>query len=162
MIWEKSRNGWLLSKLYELAWKKIEAIPDDQIMLRAITPHHIDDEGAIHFKIFQDSTGVSCNLSRFSTHEQARLGLGNPPERNVNSGLLSFAVSDVKDTTVNGKVDHHPTDTFKGRENYSHCMIFPADTTKKKLSVGQAKKLLKKTTVAEQFLQSKPDGLGHS
>jgi hypothetical protein len=147
LIWEKSFSGWLLSKVFQFTWKKIDKVPDDQILLRAVTPNHLDDEGLIVFKFFQDKTGVSCNLKRFSTLEQARLGIGNPPERSTHSGLVSFSSNDVRGPQVSGDIRHDPSSQIDGRENYSHSLIFPSDGTKLKLSPSQARKLLEKIKI---------------
>ncbi len=144
MIWKKSWAGSLHRTLYKLTWKKIDVIPDNQELYRSVPPRFIEDDGTIKFTFFQDRSGVSCNLVQLSTEEQARLGMGSPPERDVNSKLMLVKVQDLSDPNINAFAEHDPISDVLGRENYSHSLIKSSEPGKVKLSNSQSRNLIAK------------------
>jgi hypothetical protein len=131
----------LLSRaLFKRRWRQIQFIPDDEKLWRAL--HRLEQiypkghpkaelVGKPKPSFFRDRNGLSCDLARFSTEQQSRLGYGDEPYP-VGAGLVEFTASQFR--KVQSDVGHKPVagpntrnaspNSLRGpKENYAHVQV---------------------------------------
>ena len=115
LLWLENSIGSLARRIACTLWYTISFLPDEEILWRSI--HRPRDQlrpsGEVKPSFFRDRTGLSCDLSRFSTVEHSRRD--PPPE----SGLVELSVVSVR--KVGSDVCHVPT--RDPRTNYAHCQF---------------------------------------
>jgi hypothetical protein len=126
-LWSDGWRGWLVRRLYRLCWKTIGTIPDPERLWRAFPKkEQLYPDGRIKPAFFRDSSGLSCDLARFSTPETSRLGHAISVGRNrpPGTGLVEFTAGAVR--ARGSDVKHRPAQEF---HNYSHCQFTSNLTT---------------------------------
>jgi len=139
LIWQATCLGSLARFIYRRFWLTIINIPDKQLMWRSVCrPEQVESDGSLKPGFFKDKSGVSCDLSRFSTVERSRRGYGLPPWP-IESGLIEFQAGEVKAASSQiSWVEHKPSRRLR---NYSHSQ-FSAVLTRQ-----QSKQLIQKSKV---------------
>lgn len=96
-LWKAGLLGYSVRVLFRAVWVNINHIPSNEKLWRAVRkPDQLNKQtGRPKPSFFRDRTGLSCDLARFSTPEESRVGHGAEPYP-PGSGLVEFTVSDVR------------------------------------------------------------------
>lgn len=140
MIWGQNFFGWLIRGIFKLLWIKIKYISEDEILWRAVFNRaQIKDDGTLKSSFFRDRNGLSCDIARFTTEENACKPRGEESLWIKSPGLVILTLRLVRLVYEKSDIDvcHSPD---KNYNNYAHCMFT------KELNRTQARMLTKNPT----------------
>jgi hypothetical protein len=105
--------------VYRRLWLRIEVLPDEELLWRVVNKaDQVYKNGRPKPSFFRDSSGLSCDLARFSTPARSCAGYGErsyPPE----SGLVEMTTILVRE--AGSDVTHRPVTT--PTRNYAHAQL---------------------------------------
>jgi hypothetical protein len=109
----------MVRALYRLTWQRIQLLPDNERLWRAVRQRdQVYATGELKPSFFRDESGLSCDLARFSTPEASRRGHAEQPYP-LEAGLVEFKVLDVR--AVGSDVEHVPLQISP--RNYAHSQF---------------------------------------